>query len=153
MPSEENFVEIPLTLGLKAKIDREDLARVVAFKWQAETHRHTHYAGTSIKTGKSFKRIRLHRLIMNVISGQAIDHINGDGLDNRKANLRIASQRVNSYNRRPKYKYLGVRFCKKSKAWRACIKHEGKYRVLGLFSSEDEDGKVAQEFRKKNGLL
>ena len=148
MPSEENFVEIPLTLGLKAKIDREDLARVVAFKWQAETHRHTHYAGTSIKTGKSFKRIRLHRLIMNVISGQAIDHINGDGLDNRRSNLQLISQAQNISKARytPRtdktspFRGVSLHYTNNgvSRPWAAQISVHGKKTFLGYYASPEE---------------
>ena len=77
------FRRIPLTRGLYAIVDREDYEWLMKFKWHTNCSRGKFYAVNSRKQ-------KMHRLIMNAPSDKFVDHINGDGRDNRKANLRRA---------------------------------------------------------------
>lgn len=95
-------VIIVLTQGYVTLIDKDDEERVRNHKWCVSPNGHgSYYAVTRVydkKTGK-YKTLSLHRFIMNAIKGKLIDHRNGDGLDNRKSNLRYASYQENATNR------------------------------------------------------
>ena len=92
-----------------------------------------------------------------------IDHINGDGRDNRKANLRFADYSQNSQNRRKisleagKYgdknryssKYKGVWRDKKSGKWRAQICFRGTKKHLGYYTDEQQAAKAYDKAARK----
>ena len=90
--------EISLTKGLVAIIDDEDFERVSRYKWVSLKNKRTVYASRSsdLKGGK--KTMYMHRFIMNPPSDMQVDHINGDGLDNRRVNLRVCTQSQNLKN-------------------------------------------------------
>lgn len=84
----------------------------------------------------------LHRLILGLESGsKKVDHINGDGLDNRRCNLRIATHRENIRNRRRNSNntsgYKGVSWHGQCSKWTARIKTDVYYKSLGLFSTKE----------------
>jgi hypothetical protein len=84
-----------------------------------------------------------------------VDHINHNGLDNRKANLRTATRRQNSYNRihfrkNPYSKYKGVSFKKRTKKWNVQIRYDGQSRFIGSFDSEIEAAKAYDKDAKKH---
>lgn len=90
--------EVPLTKGYVALVDEEDYALVSRFKWMLNGNpkkRACCYAVTSDDS-----RVAMHRMIIGARAGQVIDHANGDGLDNRRANLRPCTQQQNMRNRR-----------------------------------------------------
>ena len=60
----------------------------------AHKHRNTWYA----KYNKTFSSVKMHRLIMNASAGVQVDHANGDGLDNRRSNLRLCTHVENMHN-------------------------------------------------------
>jgi hypothetical protein len=83
----------------------------------------------------------MHRLIMGAEPGQEIDHINGNGLDNRKENLRVATRKENQQNRHITWgnsTYKGVYWEKQKNKWRARIFVSGKCVHLGFFLTEKE---------------
>ena len=128
-----NTVRIPLTRGQFAIIDAEDAPLVAGRKWQAHPRR----------DGKGFyaansEGVKLHRFLLCAKQGQIVDHRNGDGLDNRRGNIRIGSQSGNCVNRQqtPGVYLRGAR-PKKGK-WQAYIKFQGKQRSLGYFDTERE---------------
>src|SRR4051794_4203372 len=85
---------IPLTKGYEAIVDDEDYERVSQYKWCASVRKHTVYAQVSSK-GVFFL---MHRLIMDAPKQLQVDHRDGNGLNNTKANLRLASQGQNLGN-------------------------------------------------------
>jgi transcriptional regulator len=100
---------IHLTRGIKAKVDVADLPLVTGKSWFASGITTHPYAAARVEAGK--KPISLHRFLMGCPEGLHIDHINGDTLDNRRCNLRVATPRENTANarRRPnKSGYIGV---------------------------------------------
>ena len=132
--------EIPLTQGKIALVDDEDFERVNQFKWYAQkTTRRTWYAArhTPCISGKR-SIVYLHGYILDPPNGMVIDHINGDGLNNQRGNMRIVTQRQNLQNRHhPKSSiYVGVYWNKKSRKWQAQIQIKGKIKYLGLFDNE-----------------
>ena len=94
--------------------------------------------------------VYLHRLIMNAPPGSIVDHINRNGLDNRKENLRLVTRQQNIWNvgpgRRNKSGVVGVHWEKSSQRWRSMIRHNGVVYNLGTFDTLEE-GHAA--YRKK----
>jgi hypothetical protein len=102
------------------------------------------------------RTIRLHRLVLERILGRAAashelaDHINGDGLDDRRSNLRLATHSINAQNRKPRLKPRGATFHKSSGKWQARAGVNRKMYRLGLFDTADEAARVAHEWRLAN---
>lgn len=106
----------------------------------------------------------MHRLIMEAKQQQKVDHINGDGLDNRKENLRFATTSENAMNKcstkNKSSSYKGVSWYKRYKKWQAQIKFKGKSIYIGIFDTEIEaakayDNKAKElfgEFAKLNNI-
>ena len=86
--------------------------------------------------------IRMHRLVTNCPKGLQIDHINQNGLDNRKENLRICTNQQNQYNRKPSSKNIsglkGVSWIKRDKKWCAKLTIDGVVTHLGSFKTKEE---------------
>jgi hypothetical protein len=88
--------------------------------------------------------ISMHRLVASISGKIEVDHINGDGLDNRKCNLRAATHAQNMYNRRKESgtssRFKGVNLYKGK--WIACIGAGKTRKYLGYHSSEIEAAKA-----------
>ena len=87
----------------------------------------------------------MHRVIIGAGEGEIVDHINHNGLDNRIANLRVATMRQNMWNMRKRRcncssKYKGVHRLKSKKKWRARITFNGRSILIGDFDTEKEAG-------------
>lgn len=87
---------IPLTRGLYAVIDLEDYALVSRFKWRAMKSKGSFYARAYLPGNKA---LAMHRLIAKTARGQWPDHRDGNTLNNRRSNLRIATRSQNNANR------------------------------------------------------
>lgn len=92
--------QIPLTQGLYALVDAADYELLAKYSWHAKPDRNTVYARTRIPGGGP--RMLMHRLLTGAQSGQLVDHINGNGLDNRRANLRLCTAAENIRNKQRK---------------------------------------------------
>lgn len=90
----------------------------------------------------SDKRIWLHRFLLGVDERFTfVDHINGNGLDNRRENLRTCTPKensVNSQNRSGSSIYRGVGWSKQSDKWLARISNDGRLIHIGLFDEEED---------------
>ena len=135
---------IPLTRGFVALVDDEDYARLVAHKWCAMTNGHTSYAvrARSRRHGGRPGLILMHRIIIGATDEQIVDHENGNGLDNRRANLRFATESQNHWNQRPQVgrssRFKGVSWHRLHARWRATIWFGGRSHALGYFSVETD---------------
>ncbi len=127
---------IPLTRGQFAIVDAEDYPRLSRFIWFAEGARNKYYAVRK-ENGKS---IKMHRQILNAPDHLVVDHIDHNGLNNRKKNLRLATFTQNCQNQRRcshgTSKYKGVCWNKRCKKWAAAIKCDNKTYYLGYFKDE-----------------
>jgi hypothetical protein len=140
-------MEIVLTQEQVALIDDEDYELVSKFKWYARKHGNTYYSTTNINKPMGRASLQMHRLIMNAPIGKQVDHINGNGLDNRRKNLRFSTQQQNCMNRIKRdssasSRYKGVSFHKPSGKWRSRIQIDGKLKYLGYFTEEEEAAKA-----------
>jgi hypothetical protein len=133
---------IPLTRGNVAVVDSADYETLIKHKWYSNDSRKNpgkFYAFTKIRC----KEFSMHRMLTDAPDGLEVDHINGDTLDNRRANLRLVTRAQNQWNRITRRKkcssrYLGVYWNKRSKRWRASIRVAGYGRIsLGQFQTED----------------
>lgn len=137
---------IPLQNEKVALVDDEDFERLNQYHWFAESNcGRTWYAVRKIKVigSKKYKqkRIWLHReIIGDPPMGYVTDHIDGNGLNNQKNNLRFVTIRQNSQNRRIRgsSQYPGVSWSRKSKRWEVHIQIQGQSYNLGLFHDELE---------------
>ena len=114
-------------------IDDEDLYILFKYKWKIINHKTVSYITTT--TGKC--RLYLHRILLKCPKGLQIDHINGNGLDNRKENLRICTHAENGRNRKVGDNntsgYKGVSWITRQGKWRATIKINQKRIHLGEY--------------------
>lgn len=137
-------IKIPLTRGKVALIDSDDAERVLAYKWQLymrlKYKRPEIYAQTTTIIGGKKRFLKLHRFILNAPSGVMVDHINGDGLDNRKCNLRLATPSQNRCNSRHinRTGFRGVKLNPLSDRFYAVIYFQRKKHHLGTFDTPEE---------------
>lgn len=117
-----------------ALIDLEDYSRVSNFKW--------YFTDRYIRAVMYGNTISLHRFILNYFGTKDVDHINGNTLDNRKANLRICSHSrniINSKKRKDNTSGItGVYWDKTNKKWVAKITVSNKLKTLGCFKNKDK---------------
>lgn len=129
-------IEIPLTRGKFAIIDRDDLEFIMRYDWV-----YSKSGGPRSEYARSSGRrcIRMHSYIMNCPEGMVVDHKNGDGLDNRKSNLRICTDLQNRSNQRKKLstinKYKGIKK-RPNGNWTVYISHDNKRICAGTFDTE-----------------
>lgn len=106
---------------------------------------------------KNSKTVYLHRFLLNAESGQEVDHINGNGIDNRRNNLRICTHRQNQLNQKKRKncisKFKGVSLKNdhgRKKSWIARIHVNGKTKILGYFLTEIEAALKYNDAAKKH---
>lgn len=132
--------EIPLTQGKVALVDDEDFERLSQWKWYARKDGSTLYAVRNAP-GPERGTILMHREVLGDVPGEMdIDHVDGDGLNNQKANLRIITHRQNCQNLhiQKSSKYPGVCWHKRARKWQAQVGIDGKIKYLGLYETEND---------------
>ena len=139
--------EIALTRGMVALVDDQDF-EALGHKWYANRNGRRFYAVRMVPREGGGRRMEyLHRLVLarvlgrELVRGEDTDHVNGDGLDNRRENLRVATRAQNMRNCRrymanPSSRYLGVCWCKEISKWQARVGVNGKAINLGYHATE-----------------
>lgn len=132
--------ELPLSKGLVALVDEADYAWASQWKWFAKGPEGRVYAARCERGVDRLKRrtIRLHRELMQPPAELDVDHINGNGLDNRRENLRVCTTAENCRNRVGLGGYKGVRLFRKSGKWGARIVVDYRHIHLGCFATPEE---------------
>jgi hypothetical protein len=141
---------IPLTQGKFALVDAGDHDRVSQKKWTLMNRG----GGISYayrmewdKADKRYYNLGLHRFILSAGPGEVVDHINGDGLDNRRCNIRICTRQQNNQNtkkrRNSASRFKGVQ--RWERWWRARIRTNGVELCLGYYGTE-EDAAIAYDW-------
>ena len=126
------MTEIPMTKGYVALVDDADVALVSEHRWYPLPQRKTIYAQTPFHG----QTLLMHRLLLGLTKGDGLqgDHIDGNGLDNQRFNLRVATVAQNHQNqalRIPSHGYLGI--TPVGNRWQAQI----GVRYLGLFPTPE----------------
>lgn len=134
---------IPLTQGQFAIVDAEDYDFLIQWKWYAHWEYNSFYALRKLpRINGRQKCIAMHRIVNATPDDMETDHINGNGLDNRKRNLRSVTTQQNQWNQRAQSNvssaHKGVCWNKNLKKWQAQIWVNNKCMYLGVFDSENK---------------
>ncbi|HUO49385.1 MAG TPA: AP2 domain-containing protein [Acidimicrobiales bacterium] len=123
----------------RAVVDDVDVPLVLAHTWHANPGAHTIYVRTQV----AGRKVYLHALILP--SAVQVDHVDRNGLNNRRSNLRPAAQRLNAANqpgrlvqggRQTTSRFKGVSWDRVAGRWRAQVTVDGRMRYLGRFADE-----------------
>jgi hypothetical protein len=132
---------IELTKGYRALVSDCDYDRLSVYKLWVIGSKTKIYARGWVNQ----KRTLMHRYILNATHEQQVDHINGDTLDNRRENLRIATSSQNAMNRGTLHRqhgvtseYVGVHWSKKQRRWRAVVWKAGQWYSAGSHVLEED---------------
>jgi hypothetical protein len=141
VPQDDGTVLVPLSQGAFAIIDADDADYVLAYNWTLRIQKTRRYAIRALPGGR--KNVFLHvDLIGPLPDGVEVDHINGDGLDCRRENMRTATHSQNMHNaavhRDARSGYKGVSFNPRNGRWVARMRIDGKHRHLGTFDSPED---------------
>ena len=131
------------------KVDDADYALVVRHRWCVNCGKRnkTFYAVRGTRKGGFYRRHYMHRDILGVASGVVVDHINHDGLDNRRCNLRVVSQGQNLLIRHANdgRRYKGVSFYGDKWSAHFCGKH------IGYFNTEEDAARAYNTVAYRDG--
>ncbi len=137
-PQSDEVKFIPLTQGRFAIVDADDYGRLCQYKWYCRSTKNQFYAFRT----EAKDILSMHREIMNAPKGLLVDHIDGNGLNNRKSNLRLCTYSQNARNKRPSpncySRYKGVTWHRYHNKWYASIHKSGRSTFLGCFDDEIE---------------
>jgi hypothetical protein len=139
--SEDGTARIPLTKGMYALVDAEDVPVLSQYNWYAAPRGTTTYAATRLRDEKQ-THVYMHQMLLKVPADKMVDHINRNGLDDRKSNLREVDRVFNGLNRGQQRNartsgHKGVSFEASRGKWRAELQVHGK-KVSKRFNTEVE---------------
>lgn len=138
---EGNVAYIPLTKHFEAIIDTADVPLVDDRNWCAAVRPNGTYAVSKGRCDGKMIGVHLHRVILSAPAGMQADHIDGDGLNNRRSNLRLATPSENARNQRRSRDntsgFKGVWWHKGRRKWQAQIMAGGRQQYLGLFNTAE----------------
>lgn len=146
----ESACHIQLPGGKVAIVDADDFAWLSKWKWRyhvGNSRSKGYVVRYGTQDGKQV-RIAMHRLIIGALADQKVDHINGNTLDNRRSNLRLATPQQNARNSRKRTRqsssqYRGVTWHKHIGKWQVMIKsHAYHNKYIGLYVDEREAAKA-----------
>lgn len=146
---------IPLTKGYESLIDDEDFEKVSKFKWHIFITRGKHnvYAVFTDHSKSGDKTIRMHRMILNAKKNDQVDHIDGNGLNNQKFNLRICTNSQNqankSFNKNNSTGFKGVTYRENEDRYIAQITYNRKNYYLGIYKSPISAARAYNRAAKK----
>jgi hypothetical protein len=145
---------IALTQGKWAIVDAADYDWLNQWKWYAHREGRSWYAVRKVTPRpKSPILLQMHRFIIDAPCGIKVDHRDGDGLNNTRRNLRLASDSQNQWNRRASKNntsgFIGVIWDKPRQKWRAQLNVRGRQIFVGRFNSA-EDAAHARDCIAKN---
>lgn len=133
--------KLKLSQGKYAVVDDKDYRTLVLHKWHAIRSGKTWYAIRNSK-GPRLSRacIRMHRAIVGVSARYLVDHEDGNGLNNRRRNLRVATRSQNNANRGAGCNNLsGLKgVTRNNNRWAAQIRSQGQQRYLGSYNTREE---------------
>ena len=135
-------VYVPLTKGLVAVVDIDDLSVVEGYNWFSKIDKRCAYAmRKSVGLDGKRKTLLMHREIAYAPDSMEVDHIDSDGLNNRRINLRVATHEENTRNARVrldnKSGVKGVHWSSRAQRWMASVRIDGRQVHIGTFRDLD----------------
>ncbi|MBE0537254.1 MAG: HNH endonuclease [Phycisphaerae bacterium] len=134
---------VPVKGGPFARVDAADYEKVAGFEWCA-----VHYPANCYAMVKA-RGLAMHRVIMDAAKGWVVDHIDHDGMNNTRKNLRLCRKSQNNRNLRPhrdgSSRYKGVSWSKLGRSWTVRICRDGKILHLGCFKDEVQAARAYDE--------
>lgn len=147
LPKPDGTVLVPLTQGQVAVIDAEDAENILAYRW--------HFSGgyawrkRQPEEAPGPSNIAMHCQLLDVDPGQVVDHIDFDGLNNRRGNLRPATRSQNVMHGRTHRDgmsgYRGVSWDRERQKWRVSIAANGRQHTIGRFDRLDDAVRARDE--------
>lgn len=136
---EGDIAFIRTSQGNVATIDASDIPLVTGFAWQCITNGPNSYAVRRYRDGRVIRTESLHRMLVNAPDGMVVDHADGNGLNNRRANLRVCNKAENSANQ-PTTSSAGTTgvYIPANGRYEVRISKEGKRFYLGRFDTIEE---------------
>lgn len=160
LPSSLAIPLLPEDSGAVALVDEADFWELAEHEWRLLQVDGLRYAFRNARGADgSMSMTYMHRAIANAGAGEVVDHIDGDGLNNTRANLRICTQADNLRNRRkPRHyrgvatssQFKGVTWMEREKRWSVYIGTDSERKFIGLFSSEIEAARAYDEAARQH---
>lgn len=150
-----DIARVHLTRGMVAFIDAVDVDLVAPYRWFAATVRSgVAYAQASLY-GSGGGVAHMHRVITDAPDGMFVDHVDGDGLNNRRGNLRVCTTEQNIRNvhvlrSHNTSGHLGVGWREDRQRWRAYVKTAGRMHHIGYFTAADEAARARDDFIREH---
>lgn len=148
---------------IEFEVDKEDIPLLLGYQWcvskesRGSANNLFYVVGFKPPRKKGLALIRLHRLIMSALPGQVVDHIDGNGLNNKRSNLRLLNHKGNMQNSRKRKnatsKYKGVSWNTRKGLWRSRLYTSGVTQELGYYSDEEEAAKEYDKALEETGSL
>ena len=151
----EEIVFLSLSQGMVATISKSDFVKVGHFKWTANKNASgIWYAMRNESLPNGGRRaLLLHRVLMDAPSGVLVDHIDGDGLNNVRSNLRLCTPAQNAQNtkrqKNNKSGFKGVSLCKQTGRWKAVIMANRKFKVIGRYESPESAARAYDSYARE----
>lgn len=140
-------ITLQLTKGFTGVIDATD-SELATHKWRTWTNGTNHYVVRTVRVDGHNLVESLHRIVMArildrpLLRSEVVDHIDGNGLNNQRSNLRLASNSQNIANSRisknNRSGYKGIYWLASHKKWRAEIRVRGQQIFLGMYDTPEE---------------
>lgn len=145
---------LPLTQGKFAVVSDSDFPFVKNFQWCAKRIKTLWYTVRSVRQNGKKITIYLHRHLLGVSKTEKIDHRDGDGLNNSRRNLRIATTTQNSQGfqtsrKNKSSRFRGVTWVKKVGRWQASIGIKGRVKFIGEFCDEKKAARAYDSAARK----
>lgn len=146
--------KISLTQGKFALVDDQDYDFFNRVKWYAVKSTNTWYAKRAITLPfRKYKWIYMYNCIFPLTHPFEVDHIDGNGLNNQRDNLRICTPSENRINQPKRVKgtsiFKGVSWCERDQKWTVRLRIDGRSKNLGNFDDEQLAAKTYDQFAKK----
>ena len=147
---------IPLTQNKFALVDDSDYAELSKHNWHARKDLNTFYAQRKEKVNGAWVIVHMHRVIAETPSDMKTDHIDGDGLNNQRSNLRVVTHQQNMMNMRKRKDntsgITGIYWREKWKNWEVNFNYKNKYYYGGAWKTIEDAKAALDKMRKDLGV-
>lgn len=128
-------------------VDESDWPKLSHFRWTVKISKNNKFYAVTNNTivPRIPKKLKMHRVILDSSDGNFVDHVDGDGLNNIRENLRFATEQQNGWNKKRKIRsnilFKGVDRVELATGkirWLACIRINSKKKNLGRYATAEE---------------